>query len=587
MLTLGNAIWTLNFFLYASTVGVQSVELHMLQDSYGAPFSPTQDSQAGQIVRPSYYAWAAMAQIIGAGCKTQVASIDVDNTPSGYSNRIGAYAVYDGGSLQTLVAINSKTAYQSQGSGIPSQTFTFNAPNLAGKTFYLSVLTAAGADAKSGATWNGMSYEQNGDGSSSKTNENIQQVKVGNDGSLTFSVRDSQIIVANLNSQIGTQNNVVDQKACNNLQDDGNDGDNTFKATSGFASHLPISLNAIIGIAAGGGAAILLVLALCIYCCVRRRRRNRELKAIDQAALLPPKYKKGRQPYKTVPINDSPDSAEDIFMTPVNKRRDRSNEAYKNLGKSGHRYHDSVDSSNSLAASPLQPASPSMNRARYDSHDSRDSIIPSFPPGTRGEYYQGSPKAQRNASGAVMQSSNLNPYSGKGASAATASAAAATAGAGAIMTPQLQRRDGENVPRHDGRRLESTPGRDPRAPTSEASRNRRNSLPNSRNAPQGGRPLQQTPQSHHGHGQGTPINSRPPVPVLPTSIRQAAQVPYNTHIPHQPPANPASGQPNTYQMGQFQHQQGRLNPPTAAGGRARPSRHSVDEAYYDANPGSH
>ena len=44
-------------------------------------------------------------------------------------------------------------------------------PGFAGQTLYLSYLTADGADAKHGATWNGTSYEQSGDGAPTKVDD--------------------------------------------------------------------------------------------------------------------------------------------------------------------------------------------------------------------------------------------------------------------------------------------------------------------------------------------------------------------------------------------------------------------------------
>ncbi|PWN35821.1 uncharacterized protein FA14DRAFT_120410, partial [Meira miltonrushii] len=292
--TFGNALWTFNFFLFASTVGVQSVQMHMLQDSYGSPWQPVVMADGTQpYVRPAYSAWAAMAQLNGAGCQTQIAPLTINNIPNGYTNRLGAYAAYDAGNLQSVVLINTQVAYSSQGQNINTQQVSFSMPtNMAGKTFYISLLTAPGADALNNTQWNGYDYAQNGDGSAKKVNTQTQTAVVGSDGTLTLTVRDSQALVANLGSQIGSTNNKPNSKACKNFSTVNSTGTGSgFKATSGFASHLPLSLGAIIGIAAGGGSALLILLGLIIFCCVRRARRRRAAKMNDSAAaLLPPAY---------------------------------------------------------------------------------------------------------------------------------------------------------------------------------------------------------------------------------------------------------------------------------------------------------
>lgn len=442
--TFGNTLWSFNFFLYAATVGVQSVQLHMLQYSYGSAWQPIPDQNGnGPYVRSSYYAWAAIAQVIGAQCQTQVAPLSISNIPSGYNNRLGSYAVYNAGKLQSLVIINTKPAYSSQNGNINTQQVTFNIPSLAGQTFYLSLLTAPGADATTNTQWNGFTYEQTANGSPRKVDNQTRQASVGSDGTLTITVRDSQAVVANLGSVLGTANNQPDPKACNLFtQPPTKNTGSGFKATSGFAGHLPLSLGAIIGIAAGGGAALLIVLALCIWCCVRRSRR-RAAQTSDAAALLPPSYKSStrggsglgggkRQPYNTLPINDMADSADDIFMMPVRGNGKsgggmRESNSYNNIGGvgagggafKGHKHTDSYGSATpSLTNSPLLPASPNHNsRARVESYSSHDTALPPQAAGYGTPTRSGSPKPTSRMRGAAPgipaagMPSNLNPNS--------------------------------------------------------------------------------------------------------------------------------------------------------------------------------
>lgn len=457
--TFGNALWTFNFFLFASTVGVQSVQMHMLQDSFGSPWQPIPMSDGTQpFVRPSFAAWAAMAQLNGAGCQTQIAPLTINNMPSGYNNRLGAYAAYDAGNLQSVVVINTKPAYSSQGQNINTQQVSFSLPtSMAGKTFYISLLTAPGADATTNTLWNGYSYSQSGDGTARKVDQQTRTAVVGSDGTLTFSVRDSQAVVANMGSQIGSTNNKPDSKACAkfsiiNTPDTGSG----FKATSGFASHLPLSMGAIIGIAAGGGSFLLILLGLIIFCCVRRARRRRATKMNDSAAaLLPPAYGKAgpgagyqerKRPYKSVPYNDMADSTDDIFMMPVrkgDKYTDMNNMSTRGAPFRGHKHTDSYGSATpSMTNSPLLPASPSFgSRARVDSYSSENAIPPPGSVGHGTTTKNGSPKPTSrlralppNNAGPKGQpmygQSNLNPNTRHGHGA---EAAAAIGGAGAGM----------------------------------------------------------------------------------------------------------------------------------------------------------
>jgi hypothetical protein len=386
--TFANALWTLNFFLFASTVGVDSVQIHMLQDSFGSPWQPITDT-ANEVtfVRPNYYAFAAMNQIIGAKCATKVAQTSLSGYPSSYGNRLAVYSVYDGDDLQTLVMLNTQPVYT--GNTFNSQNFVASLPSLVGKTFYLSVLSASGVDATSNVTWNNMEYEQSGDGSPTNIGGTIQTATVASDGTLTVSVRDSQIVVANLGSAIGSQNNVVDSKACNALAASSSEGGAsstssgkgaapTFKATSGFSKGL--SLGAIIGIAAGGGVALVLLLALIIICCVRRSRRNKRLAAYeskDNKTLLPPPINKVRS-YANVPQRDSFDSSadHDIWMTPLGAKKGHSR--YDTNSGSTTPYMNSVHSrGDSGSSTPFRHSEAYRSDGSYDHSLYEAPIVPS------------------------------------------------------------------------------------------------------------------------------------------------------------------------------------------------------------------
>jgi len=175
--------------------------MHMTDNSFAAPWQPIYNYGVGPFVRTTYYAWAAMTQIVGHGCAARVAPLTVA-FPANYANRIGAYAAYQNDRLSSVIVINSLLVNATQPKG--SVSVTVSLPDFAGQTLYISELTADGADSRFNTTWNGLSYEQSGTGLPTVVNSTIPTVQVGSDGTATFSVRDSQAVVANIGMQIGT-----------------------------------------------------------------------------------------------------------------------------------------------------------------------------------------------------------------------------------------------------------------------------------------------------------------------------------------------------------------------------------------------
>jgi hypothetical protein len=155
-----------------------------------------------------------MTQIIGKGCATQVAPLIVTGQPPTYNNRIVGYTAYHKGRLDAIILINTVIANVSEMSK-NSLTIELFLPNFAGKTLYLSYLTAAGADAKHGTTWNGTSYEHSGDGTPTKVDNAVLTAIVASNGAARLTLRDSQAVVANIGSYVGT--NPANRTACSAL----------------------------------------------------------------------------------------------------------------------------------------------------------------------------------------------------------------------------------------------------------------------------------------------------------------------------------------------------------------------------------
>ena len=214
--TFAASLWTLNFFLYAATLGIAQVNFHMTKDSNASAWQPIPwpPYSPAQAVRPSYYAFAAMAQIVGKECSTQIAPLAITHTdgqPAAYDNRIVGYTSFKAGKLAAVILINTQIANVSESSK-PGLSFSLHLPHLAGQTLYLSYLTAAGADATSGTSWNGSSFERSGDGTASVEDHTVHSAIVSSDGVATLSIRDSQAVVANVGAFVGSGG--VDEAAC-------------------------------------------------------------------------------------------------------------------------------------------------------------------------------------------------------------------------------------------------------------------------------------------------------------------------------------------------------------------------------------
>ncbi|KAJ4379635.1 hypothetical protein N0V86_004817 [Didymella sp. IMI 355093] len=200
----GAALWTLNFYLYAASLDISSVQMHMTDNSNASAWQPIPMYGRGPFVRTLYYANAAMSQIVGNGNgTTQIASMSTSNVGAAYDGRIRAYSMYAHDNLQAVIMLNGKQANESQ---TDKGSFTFNVnfgSSNANKDVYLSYLTADGADSQTGATWNGMSYSDT-TGESSIVDKEVHKVTLDGSGKAAIPVRDSQAVVANIGWQIGS-----------------------------------------------------------------------------------------------------------------------------------------------------------------------------------------------------------------------------------------------------------------------------------------------------------------------------------------------------------------------------------------------
>ena len=211
----GASLWTLNFFLYAATLNISSVQMHMTDNSNASAWQPIEEYGNQPFVRPNYYAFAAFDQLIGPTCEARVGGYVVPDPPAAYGGRVAAYSVYQAETLASIVLINSNPANVSE-TNKPSLTWDLSLPTqFAGQELYLHYLTNDGADAKHGTTWNGVSYEQSGDGTPTLVNDTVSSVTIGSGGSVSVVVRDTQAVIANIGSPIGQQR--ANPSACSAL----------------------------------------------------------------------------------------------------------------------------------------------------------------------------------------------------------------------------------------------------------------------------------------------------------------------------------------------------------------------------------
>lgn len=197
--TFGAALWFINFYCYAATLNISSVEMHMTDNSYAAPWQPIFMNEKSPNVRPSYYGLAAMAQLIGSGNgTTRLAPLATQNS------YVRAYAHYANDDLASLVIINAQQVNSSVADK-GSIDFTLSLPQYSGKTLYLSYLSADGADVIHNVTWNGLSYEQDSLGTATPVDDmSGQTVDIDNNGAATITVRDSQAVIAHLGVRLGS-----------------------------------------------------------------------------------------------------------------------------------------------------------------------------------------------------------------------------------------------------------------------------------------------------------------------------------------------------------------------------------------------
>jgi hypothetical protein len=194
----GCALWSLDFFLYAATINVTRVLMHMTDVGNQSAWQPINIGDIAPWVRPAYYGHIITSTLIGSNNDTTIAEIDLRSQElQDYAGLASAYVVYRGNTIYAAVVINMKEFNETDTESSQTQlNFTINVPPAyAGNNLTVFKLSAPGADSFKGVTWAGLNFQtDDGIPVSASTNDTTTTI-ASVDGQLSILVRDSQAAV--------------------------------------------------------------------------------------------------------------------------------------------------------------------------------------------------------------------------------------------------------------------------------------------------------------------------------------------------------------------------------------------------------
>ncbi|KAF6825665.1 glycoside hydrolase family 79 protein, partial [Colletotrichum musicola] len=159
----GAALWGVDFNLYAATVGVRRIFMHMGTDYRYASWQPVTTDTTPIGTKAPYYGNIAIAAFLSPGLSTD--PVSVAHIPvSSDSEQSSAYAAYQSGALSRLLVINLHAHNSTLGGHgtspdpdapeRPTFRYAFEVPWKDGEA-KVQRLRANGSDAVSGITWDG------------------------------------------------------------------------------------------------------------------------------------------------------------------------------------------------------------------------------------------------------------------------------------------------------------------------------------------------------------------------------------------------------------------------------------------------
>jgi hypothetical protein len=147
----GAALWVVDYTLWQATQNIQRVHFH---NSATSPYAAWSPSTIPPTTNAPYYGNVMVAATVGLLPDRSIAYLDLGNG----DERTSAYTIYSGSNLVRVVILNMIEYLSTSSTARPKSTFSLSVP--AGvKGALVERLTAPGADALSGVTFGGFSYD--------------------------------------------------------------------------------------------------------------------------------------------------------------------------------------------------------------------------------------------------------------------------------------------------------------------------------------------------------------------------------------------------------------------------------------------
>ncbi|KAF2095112.1 hypothetical protein NA57DRAFT_79600 [Rhizodiscina lignyota] len=166
--SLGSAIWTVDWMLYAMSIGVSRINMQMITQAPFSAWQPIPATVGGQKqpaqVLGGWYGHVFVADILGAGKgkKLQIAEWDLGKTDNG-PGAVVAYSIYHDSTLAQIVLLNEELWHAEPGKERPGRNITLGPLGGVDKV-QVQKLTGDNGTAQHNISWAGQrwSKEKNG-----------------------------------------------------------------------------------------------------------------------------------------------------------------------------------------------------------------------------------------------------------------------------------------------------------------------------------------------------------------------------------------------------------------------------------------